>query len=237
MRDPINQLPGISSERTAQKRRLFIQSGGLNPITLTGFNVIDGSESRDPGNTGDLDVLRAGNVLGRITSSGLWAPAFVGQITGDYSSGGTTLTVSAAQATELERLVGQSGTNELVCIGAPTESGTVAITAFTHSAINTSTGAITVTSLGVDKHAGSFIAVNDGRYTPLAMVPEGYGIKVTDIDGDSVDVDGHGLAAGGFVDTGQVVLYPDASDTSLIAWLKQQLRLVGVWMFSDDFGL
>lgn len=235
MRDPIQGLPSIGTARTATPRRIIWQGSGVSSPVYSGNFVIDGSESRDSGNTGDLDVLRAGVLLGKITASGLYAPAFAGQITGDYTSGGTTLTVSAAQAVEINRLVGSSGSSELVCIGAPTESGTVAVTAFDHSAIDTSTGAITVTSLGVNKHAGSIIAVNDGRYVPRLVVGDTYGIKVTDSDDNSVDVSSGELLLSAALDTAKIVLYPDSSDTSLVAWVKEQMRLSGLWLFSDDF--
>lgn len=233
--NPIIGLPGLGAARTATWRRLL--QDPTTAMYLGSAAVLDGSETRDPGNTGDVDKLRAGNVLGRITSSGLWVPAFVGLTQAAYTSGGTTLSVTAAAAVELDRLVGQSGTTELVCIGAPTAGGTVAVTAFTHSAINTSTGDITVTSLGVNKHSGAIVAVNDGRYTPLGILGDGYPIKVTDLDAASVDQLLHRVLIGGFVDVDQIINYPAAANTGLTAWLKAQLRLAGMWTFTDDFGL
>lgn len=228
-----NPTPGIGTERTYQHRRVLHTDGGK--VLLPHAGAIDGAQSRDPGNT-PVTVLRAGNVMGRITSSGLWAPAFVGALASAYTSGGTTLTVTAAQAVELDRLVGQSGTNKLVAIGAPTATGTVAVTAFTHSAIDTSTGAITVTSLGVNKHAGTIIAVNDGRYTPLGLLGEGYGVKVVDEDGTSLTTARLGeLIVGGFIDTAQVPLYPAAANTSLQAWIKSNIK--GQYFWTDDYGV
>lgn len=229
-----NQLPGVGTSYSWQHREFLRQNQGLPPIYLSHVGVIDGDQSRDPGNTSNLDVLRAGLMMGIITSTGKWAPAIVGALESAYTSGGTELSVTAAQAVELDRLVGQAGTNELVCIGAPTATGTIAVTAFTHSAINTSTGAITVTSLGVNKHAGSYIAVNDGRYTPRGFIGEGYGVKVTDETAASVDVQLGRLLVGGFLKTDNVINYPDSANTGLISWLKS--NIAGLYLWDDDFG-
>ena len=229
--DGLQRMPGIGSEKTYQHRPVLYSDQGV--IRLPHVGTIDGSESNDATNTGYLTTLQPGLAMGKITASGLWAPAFVGLTTATYTSGGTTLTVGAATAVELARLVGQSGTSELVCIGAPTATGTVAVTAFTHSAIDTSTGAITVTSLGVNKHSGCLIGVNDGRYTPRGILDEGYGIKVIDQDATYVDVSLQSLIVGGFLDTDQVINYPAAANTGLISWLKSNIK--GLFAWKDDF--
>ena len=235
--NPTIGLPGIGSDQTATPRRILQQKDG--EIYLANSAILDGSESRDSGNTGDLDKLRAGTFMGIITASGLWAPCFVGVLASAYTSGGTSLTVSAAQAVELDRLVGGSGTAELLAIGAPTAAGTVVATAFDHSAINVTTGVLTVTSLGVNKHADTLIAVNDGRQVPRGFIRDGYPVKVTDSSGVSVDQLLPGLLVGGFVDYGQQLpaLAVPTTNTSLVAYIKVQLRLNGTWLFSDDFGV
>jgi len=208
-----------------------------NVTYLPNGATLDGSESRDPTNTGDLDELQPGLLMGIITASGLWAPSYVGLLTAAYTSGGVSLTVGAATAVELARLVGQTGTSELVCIGAPSAAGTVASTAFTHSAIDVVTGIITVTSLGVNKTSGAIIAVNDGRQTPLGAIATDYPVKVTDQDGTSVDTHLPSLMVGGFVDTDQIINYPAAANTTLTAYVQSRLRLAGAWTFSDTFGV
>ena len=227
--------PGIGTARVATPRRVLFTDQGA--MILPNAGVLDGSESRDPTNTGDLVSLQPGLVLGKITTGGLWAPTIVGLTTAAYTTGGVTLTVAAATAVEMDRIAGSSGSSEFVCIGAPTATGTVASTAFDHSAINTSTGAVTVTSLGVNKHAGSFICRNDGRGPPLGLLTTDYPVRVTDEDGDALDQTLPRLAVGGFAATGQIINYPAAANTSLTAWLKAQLRLTGPWAFTDDFGV
>lgn len=229
--DGLARTPGIGTERTFQHRKVLYSPEGT--IRLPHIGVIDASESRDPGNTGHVSTLRPGLLMGKITASKLWAPSIVGALAEAYTSGGTTLAVTAAQAVELARLVGQAGTNELVCIGAPTATGTIAVTVFTHSAIDTTTGDITVNSLGVNKHAGSWIAVNDGRYTPLGILDEGYGQKMTDVDGNDVDSQLQRLLVGGFIDTAQIINFPASANTSLNAWLKANIK--GQYLWSDEY--
>jgi hypothetical protein len=228
----MNGLPGVRTARTATPRKILASMAGL--LLLPGGKIIDGAKSRDSNNTGDLDVLMAGLLMGKVTASGKYAPSILGVVASAYTSGGTTLTVSAAQAVEIARRVGSSGTGTLICVGPPTANGTVAETAVTFSAVNTTTGAITVTSLGVDKVAGSFICTNDGSMYPVTFITDEYGIKTTDQDGVSCDVPFAGFPIAALVDASQIGNYP--SDTSIIAWVKAKLRAKGYgFMFDDDF--
>lgn len=227
----VNMMPGIGSARTATPRTVFLQH---SERLLAGGRLIDGAQSRDPGNTGNLGVLRAGLLMGEITATGLYAPSIVGVLASAYTSGGTTLSVSAAVATELDRLVGQSGTGELVAIGPPSAAGTVAVTSITHSAIDTGTGDLTVSSLGANKIAGTFIAVNDGRYTPKTFISDldGYGVNVLDRDGASLTVkEMPRFPIWGIVESANLLpVWP--SDTSLQAWVVAQLVASGQGQFS-----
>ncbi len=230
---PVYGLPGLRSEITATPRIVFGHPGWESD--LSGGKIISGADSRDPGNTGDINVLRAGLLMGKITTTGEYAPSFVGVTTGAYTSGGTTLTVSAAQALELLRLVGTSGTAELVAIGPPTANGTVAVTDITHSNIVAATGVITVTSLGVDKVAGTFIAVKDGRQNPLTMISDrpGYGIRVTDMANADIDVEfAHFPIAGVVISANLLPVWP--SDTSLQDFIRDKLNLFGKFVL--DYG-
>lgn len=87
---PVLGTPGIKTVRTATARKAFL---GNTPLWgYPGGKVIDGSKSRDTGHTGYLDILRSGTLMGRITASGKYAPCFMGQVTADYTSGGTSRT-------------------------------------------------------------------------------------------------------------------------------------------------
>lgn len=213
--------PGIAAQDTASHRHVFLQQ---SEKFLAQGRIINGSASRDPGNTGDIGVLRPGLLMGKITATGFYAPAYVGVLQAAYTSGGTEITVSVAQAVELLRLVGASGTAELVAIGPPTANGTLAETDVSHSAIDTATGVLTVTDLGASKVAGTLIAVKDGRQTPLTFIPDwDYGVKVTDQDGDSVAVvDFPKFPMWGVIDSSQLLpVWP--SDTSIQAEIVTSL--------------
>jgi hypothetical protein len=225
-------MPGLRAAKGASHRIVF--RDGVIDGWLSQGKIIDGGQSRDPGNTGDVNVLRAGLLMGKISSSGKYAPSFVGAITGAYTSGGTTLNVGAAVAAELDRLLGQSGTAEMVAIGPPSANGTVAVTNVTHSQINTSTGDITVSSLGVNKVAGTLLAVNDGRLYPLSMIPDGFGYNVFDADGSTaVDIPFEKFPIAGVIDSSQLLpVWP--SDTSIQAWIWSYLSQASGGKFISD---
>jgi hypothetical protein len=228
-------LPGLRTAVTATHRIIF-KGGRWDYVSLPGGATIDASESRDPANTGFLGNLRAGLLMGKITATGLYAPSILGAISGAYTSGGTSLTVSAAVATEIDRICGQAGTAELVAIGPPTANGTNAVTDITHSAINTTTGVITVSDLGVDKVAGTLIARKDGRQLPITLIPDGYPIKVTDSEGTSVDVGFPKLPIGGTIISENILpVWP--SDTSIMAWIVEQLNAAGQFVFDHKYKL
>lgn len=222
--------PGIRAAYEAVHRRVM---RGDPDHWLPGGAVLDGSKARDAGNTNDVDVLRAGLLLGKLTSGGKLAPSILGVTTGAYTSGGTTLAVSAATAVEIARRVGTSGTGTLYAIGPPSAAGTVAATAVTFSAVNTSTGDITVTSLGVNKIAGTFITAADGSENPLTFIWDGTGVKVTDFDGTSQDVQLGKVPVGGTVIAEALVNWP--SDTSLQAWIRDKLRANGNFVLDYAF--
>ncbi|HYH67513.1 MAG TPA: hypothetical protein VD866_22640 [Urbifossiella sp.] len=138
--------PGIGT-RSSISHRIVSQDG--NFVWLPGGGIIDGAKARDPGNTDDTLALRAGLPMGRVTASGKYANSFLGVTSGALTNSGTTVTVSAAQAAEIVRRVGLTGT--LYLIGPPTAAGTVRVLTATYSAVNTTTGAITITALGVNE--------------------------------------------------------------------------------------
>ena len=142
-----NRLPGVASDRDAAYRQILTTIDGRR--LLPGGVIVDGSESRDPLNTGDVDVLRAGLLMGKITSGGKYSPAVLGVLTAAYANDALTeVTVSVATAVELVRRIGTSGTFNVT--GPPTAAGTVRVITVTYSAVDTATGVITVTALGTD---------------------------------------------------------------------------------------
>lgn len=223
-------MPGIRARVNASHRITFV-SGQFSP-DLAGGKIISGANSRDSGNTGDLDVLRAGLLMGKITSGGEYAPAILGIMTAAQVATDTSVTVSAAQAVEIVRRVGATGT--LRFVGPPSAAGTVATFTETYSAVNTSTGVITVSGLNADLIAGSFVCANDGSYIPRSMIPDGYGVKVTDETGTSLDAPFSPMPIWGVVDSSQLLpAWP--SDTSLQQWIVDQLNAYGQFIFDHKY--
>lgn len=222
-------LPGMRTATTATPYMVFRQRSEKF-IALN--RIIDGTKTRDSGNTGDTDRLRPGLLLGKVTSGGKYTNSILGVVQSAYTSGGTTLSVTAAQATEIVRRVGSSGS--LTCVGPPSAAGTVASTSVTFSAVDTGTGDITVTSLGVNKIAGSWLVSTDGSGVPKTFLPDGYPTPVT-YEGSSQDQPFPLFPVAGIIDVSKIIDYP--TDTSMIAWLKSQLDVTayGQFSFSDDY--
>ena len=178
--------PGVQAERTATPRQLFVSDDHTQ--FFPSAKVIDGSLSRDTGHTGDLDTLRCGKLMGRVTSGGKYRPSIVGVLgTATTAATVTSITVPAAVATEFARLIAVAGGNvSAKLIGAPSATGTVAETAITVTAASGTT--LTVSSVTTPVHIiGSFITLADGSEYPRCIIGKEDGIKVTDQDGTSQD--------------------------------------------------
>lgn len=220
--------PGIGSAVTAQ--RLNVSRGGDLGFYVGG-GVIEGSLSRDPGNSAsNVLSLRPGLLMGKITASGFYAPSIIGVTTGAYTSGGTSLTVSAAQAAYLVARVGASGTFNLV--GPASAAGSNNTTQVTYSGVNTTTGVITITNIGANRIAGCFVCPEDGSQTPITFIPDGYNLLVPD---DLSDINFPFIPVSGTVQVDNLLNYP--SDTTLKTWVKESLSSLqgGKFVFSDKF--
>lgn len=232
-------LPGPQTAHAQVYNTVRLNNQGVK--YLPGGRVIDASESRDPLNTGYLTTLRPGMVMGMITATGLYAPSIIGLTTANYTSGGTSLTVSPATAVEIVRRLGSSGTAKLT---SSVDATTAVVPAsdqrtLTYSAVNVTTGVLTITSTGVDVVAGSIIGGIDGSAAPLCIIDDGDGIKVTDQDGNNVDQPFPFALIGGTVNTDNIINYPIAANTALVAWLKGKLNNASSngFVFNDAFQL
>jgi hypothetical protein len=223
-------LPGIDSARSATWNNPMASEAGklLHP-----GGVIVSSISRDAQNTSDLGTLRGGVILGKITSGLEYAPSILGMTSANYTSGGTSLTVTTATAAEIVRRIGTSGTFTLV--GAPTASGTVVSATVTFSAVNTGTGVLTITNIGADKVAGCLVMPTDGSQTPLGMIGTPYGVRVLDIDGNAVDAFLDEFVVGGIFASERVVNWPAATNTTLVTWLLGQLNTYGKFTMATAY--
>lgn len=225
--------PGVQAERTATPRQILLSQESA--LYFPSAKVVDGSKSRDTGNTGDLDVLRGGMLMGRITSGGKYCPACIGVmgVLHDTSVVTTTMTLPAAVVTEISRRVGASGTFRITGPAAASSvSGTtINSEAVTYSAIATAT-TITITATTNDYAAGSLIGFNDGSYIPVGILGKEDGLKVTDQDGTSQDTPLGHLLIGGILKTASVPNWP--SEIALAEWVKGKLALAGGSFSYDD---
>ncbi len=224
-------MPGIKLPAAVNFYEILWSDAGK--VTLPTGVIIDGTKSRDIGNAPDTSVLRGGMPLGKVTATGKFANSFIDATTVAAASGTTSITISVAGAAEVVRRIGSSGT--LTITGAPTTGGTVAQATLTYSAVNTSTGVITVTATTAAFEAGSFIGDTDGSQNPAILIGGGDGIQVTDEWGNSQDAPLANAIIGGLIQAAQIIGYP-GTGTSRSKWLKSQLRSFGyAYCFNDDF--
>jgi hypothetical protein len=223
-------VPAVYTGRSVIPRDIF-KSG--NPEFLPSLATIDGTKTRDPGND-DVTVLRAGLLLGKITSGGKWRNSIIGLTTGDAAAADTTLTVAAATATEVARLITLAAGNvSLKLIGVSVASGTVNVTAVTASAASSTT--ITLTgAVGVIALTGAIVAPADGAQTPVQLQTKRYPVEVTDFSGTSMDAT-LPLLKSGDIDVSMIPNY-SSLDTSVKAWVKANLKSAGILTFSDDIN-
>jgi len=234
---PIIGPPGIAAAR----RVTFIQvfwGGNDGWLNLPGGVYVNGNIARDPGNTAAIDVLRPGFLIGKATSgsySGQYGASIIGVMTQAQSSSDTSVTVSAAQATEIVRRIGATGT--LRFVGPPTANGTVATFTATYSAVNTTTGVVTTSALSAALVSGSFVCANDGTYLPLTFIAEPQsGFKVTSVNDVNVAAQMWRFPIAGIVySTLLLPVWP--TDTSLQAWITGSLSNTagGKFVFSSSY--
>jgi hypothetical protein len=183
-----NQIPSVGPLHTTTPRDILINERGS--MCFPGGVVVDGSKSRDTGNTSNVQTLRCGMLMGRISASNKYAPSAVGGLGSAYASG-TTMVVSAAVATEIVRRFGASGTFKLT--GPPVAAGTVRTVTVTYSSVNTTTGDITITALpapstwtlteAADTDGGTFkirVTTPDGVSATTGALA--YNVSNTDMD-------------------------------------------------------
>lgn len=138
-------MPGISAEKTAKERR--VSADGYLDMAPAG-RVIDGPKTRDP-NSDSLQAIRAGTLMGIVTSSGKYANAVIGSV-GTAYDGSTTLNIGIAESVELVRRYAAS-TGTVTVTGPPTAAGTVRQLNVAFSAVNQATGNLTVTAANVNE--------------------------------------------------------------------------------------
>lgn len=221
--------PGIGSAVTAQ--RLGVSRDGELGF-FPGGGTIEGTKTRDPGNTAGVRSLRPGLMMGRITASGYYANSIIGLTTvlHDTSVVTTVMTLPAALVTEIERRIGASGTFKIT--GPPTTDGTVATETVTYSAIASAT-TLTISATAADFAVGSLIRPTDGSETPITFIPDGYNLL---IDEDGNDISFPRVPVSGIIDQADLINW--SSDASVRTFLRDALSTTagGKFVFADQFS-
>lgn len=236
----MSQLPGIGTERTATPINIFWSAD--HAVYIPGGRTIIGADSRDPLNTLNPEVLRAGMFMGMNSTSKKMAPAVIGTVYSDKTANNTSLIVSKATGDEIERRIGATGSIKF--IGPATDTGAVVNSAdvvYTGIAVSVDEGitrVITLASNSIEAMVdGSWICDTDGTCIPICILNEPYGIKVTDANNVSIDVEGAALLIGGLMKSANLINWPVVGMTTLRAWIKAYLRASGPgFAFDDDFG-
>lgn len=222
--------PGVYTGRSIAPRN--IHTNRQLARYAPSFLFFDGNAARDPDNT-PTSALRTGLILGKVTTSGLYANSILGLTSAAYTSGATSLTLTAAAAAELVRRQGASGTATLQA--PPTASGTIATFTLTYSAVNTTTGVATVSNIGANVAAGSLILATDGSGAPITVFDNdgGYPMDVLTGDGASINQPIHRTLIGADLIATQVINLTECNASSQ-AWLKAQLKAAGNFTFDND---
>lgn len=144
---PILGRPGVGPMVTL--RHGYVMRAGPTAF-WPGGGLIDTAKSRDLSNTLAPLLLNAGKLMGKIDATGYWANSIIGVTQAAILGSGTTLSLTAAAATELvRRQGGTSGTFSLV--GPPVANATARRKLVTFSNVNTSTGDVTVTAVAANE--------------------------------------------------------------------------------------
>ncbi len=228
-------LPGTNSLVFIQPRKVYYGSrpGSPDSYLPLGLIVLDGTKVNNAANAPYTFYTPAGTFVG-LASNGKYAACTLGLTTVAYTSGGTTITTDPNTAALIVSRQGSSGT--FLVTGPAAAGGTVQpLVSVTFSAVNASTGAITVTSPGVSFAAGSLIQPTDGSVTPSVLITDENGLSCRDATNvNTIDVLVDHPYAAGLLYTPNLINFP--AEASTRAWFKAQFRLkCPTAMFTDDF--
>jgi len=200
----------------------IMQTGSVG--YAAGGGLIVTALSRDITNTVAPQLLSPGLLMGKVTSTGYWTPSIIGVTQAATLANATSLTLTAAAATELVRRNGASGTFAL--IGPPTANGTVATQTVTYSSVNTTTGVVTCSAISAATVSGSFVGGGDGSEVPRSFIGDGYGITlgIDPANGPTL-VEWMYIPREGVYDVAQIVNWP--TDTSLQQYIRSNLDATG----------
>lgn len=146
---PILGGPGVSDERAWSHKYVF-RDGKFDKLPNGAW--IDATKSRDVWAAASAtaqaggEVLQPGLFMGQVGTFQNFANSFFAALTAAVAHGATTINVGTYQAAEIVRREGSTGT--LLIVGPPVANGPAQVGKLTYSAVNTGTGAVTVTATG-----------------------------------------------------------------------------------------
>lgn len=139
-------MPGSVTGDLVTFKTIWMNGAG---VYKPGGGFVLTAGTRDVTNTSGTGILRTGLVMAWNSTTKAYTNFIIGTSSAALTGAGTTLTINAAGATELVRRVGSTGTFTLT--GPEAAAGTVQQRTVTYSAVNTTTGAITITALGTNQ--------------------------------------------------------------------------------------
>ena len=146
--EPVLGTPGFVAGPTASYAQIFgrpYQTGDFLP----GGGFI-ASFAQDIFNTGSTNTLRPGLLMGQVntgTYNKMWAPSVIDVTQGALANTGTSITLTPTGAAGLVQRIGTSG--NLTLSGGSVAGGTARSATVAFSAVNTSTGVVTITNPAV----------------------------------------------------------------------------------------
>jgi hypothetical protein len=241
----VSRTPGVRTGQTYTHREVLMNPDGAGFMPVS--RIINGTASRDPDNTGYLSSLRPGLVLGKDATDDKYTTAILGITDVAYVSGvdTTTLSVTAQCAVEIARRYTSGTQNFYVVANQNDDNADEEIPPpaelITYSAVNQSNGNLTITALDYSYPVGSLIIAADAvhnidygsgivQLTNLQILIDD--VKVTDDNGDSIDVFLARPLIRGTVNVDRIINYPTEPKTQ--RWFKKQLNQGKALSFSDD---
>ena len=184
-------VPGTRTGPSITPRNIFVSTQANQINYAPSFLFLDGTLGRDAGqlaSSNPTSLIRPGNILGKITATGKYRPSVLGLTAGTCS--GTTLTVTAAVASEVSRLLAATAANVTLTLAGPTSTGATQTVNTETAVVSTVTGT-TLTMAGTLTHSyvtRSIVMPADGSQTGLVVFADNvFGTDVTDINGNSID--------------------------------------------------
>lgn len=231
-----NRRPGITTGQTATPRKILASLAGAQ--YLPGGKIIDGSKSRDWGQSASYrDVLRAGLLMG-IDKGGKYIPSVLGITKNNESTTGSDVEVELTEdgmSYVIDELVGTG--SDITIVGPPSAGGTVATESISVSAIDKTANSIDI-NISSDFAEGSLICFEDADgdiCPPVTIFADEWGIKVTDENGSDIDVAMPHVLVAGMIDASQIIGYSDM-DSAVQEWVKSKLRENAMgFVFDDDY--